>query len=101
MPCFLHVSRINKADIEKYVADHYKPGRMVLAGAGGVDHDSLVRLAEKYFGQMKNVDAPYKSERAPKFTGSEVSSHFFPLSEDAPSEWQKSNVVMHVMLYCI
>ena len=45
---------------------------MVLAGAGGVDHDALVKLAEKHFGQLKNTDTEYKSERAPRFTGSEV-----------------------------
>ena len=67
-----NINRISKADIQRYTTEHYEPRRMVLAGAGGVDHDALVKLAEKHFGQLKNTDTEYKSERAPRFTGSEV-----------------------------
>ncbi|PQO24216.1 peptidase M16 [Rhodobacteraceae bacterium WD3A24] len=45
------------ADLRRFVADHYGPGRMILSAAGAVDHDALVRLAERYFGDMPEVIA--------------------------------------------
>lgn len=41
---------ITRKDLSDYVSLFYKPARMVLAGAGGVDHDELVKLAEQHFG---------------------------------------------------
>lgn len=54
----------------EYISTHYKAPRMVLAGAGGVDHDALVKLAEQHF---KGLGMQYKGE-APevppcRFTG--------------------------------
>ena len=46
---------------------------MVLAGAGGISHDSLVKLAEQHFGHLKNSDKNYRPENVPKFTGSQAS----------------------------
>lgn len=48
--------------------------RFVLAGAGGVDHNALVELAQKHFGQMKG---PVYDEIPPplvpcRYTGSEI-----------------------------
>jgi len=41
-----------RTDLEGFVDRHYRPGQMVLAAAGAVDHDALVRLAEELFGDM-------------------------------------------------
>lgn len=38
--------------LRAFVAAHYAPERMILAAAGGVDHDRILRLAERYFGDM-------------------------------------------------
>jgi processing peptidase subunit beta len=35
-----------------YVRTHYRAPRMVLAAAGGVSHDQLVRLSEEHFGKL-------------------------------------------------
>lgn len=49
--------------------------RFVLAGAGGVDHNQLIDLAQKHFGQMKG---PYYTDGIPaqmqpcRYTGSEI-----------------------------
>jgi predicted Zn-dependent peptidase len=48
--------------------------RFVLAGAGGVDHNQLINLAEKHFGQMKG---PEYTDGIPehnpcRYTGSEI-----------------------------
>ncbi len=44
---------ITGKDLRDYINTHYKAPRMVLAAAGGVNHDELVKLAEKYFGNLK------------------------------------------------
>ena len=67
---------ISRQDLVDYIKDHYKGPRMVLAGAGGVDHQELVKLAEKYF---SGVSYQYENGKIPtvepcRFTGSEVSS---------------------------
>ena len=50
-----NIRTIQKGDLLKYVQTHYKGPRMVLAAAGGVNHDELVRLSEEHFGQLKNT----------------------------------------------
>ncbi len=42
-----------------YIQTHYKAPRIVLAAAGGVNHDQLVRLSEEHFGKLKS---DYKGE---------------------------------------
>ena len=54
-----YVRSISKNDLLKYVGTHYKAPRMVLAAAGGVNHDQLVRLSEEHFGGLK---ASYQDE---------------------------------------
>ncbi len=46
------VSTFNRADLQGFIADHYGPEQMVLAAAGAVDHDAIVKLAEELFGDM-------------------------------------------------
>ncbi|XP_076244516.1 ubiquinol-cytochrome c reductase core protein 1 [Calliopsis andreniformis] len=51
-----NIKSITRQDLVNYVKNHYGPPRFVLAGAGGVDHNTLVELANKHFGQMKGPD---------------------------------------------
>lgn len=48
---------INRAVVEAYRKEFYKPERMVVAFAG-VEHAEAVRLAEKYFGDMEKGTGP-------------------------------------------
>lgn len=48
---------INRAVVEAYRKEFYKPERMVVAFAG-VEHNEAVRLAEKYFGDMEKETGP-------------------------------------------
>uniref|UniRef100_A0A914WGA2 Mitochondrial-processing peptidase subunit beta n=1 Tax=Plectus sambesii TaxID=2011161 RepID=A0A914WGA2_9BILA len=68
-----NIQSIQRSDLQEYVQDHYKPPRMVLAGAGGVEHGRLVELANKYFGDMRS-DYPRQSPSLEgcRFTGSEI-----------------------------
>jgi predicted Zn-dependent peptidase len=46
------VKAFGRDDLSTFVGQHYGPERMVLAAAGGVDHDEIVKLAEQMFGHM-------------------------------------------------
>ena len=46
------VRRFARPDLEGFVDQYYRPGQMVLAAAGAVDHGSLVHMAEDMFGDM-------------------------------------------------
>jgi predicted Zn-dependent peptidase len=41
-----------REDIMSYMRSNYQPSRLVISAAGDVDHDEVVRLAERTFGQM-------------------------------------------------
>jgi len=71
-----NIKNIRRSHLVDYVDTHYKAPRMVLVGAGGVDHTQLCDLGEKYFswagdeapGTVKDLVAASPSI----FTGSEV-----------------------------
>ena len=44
-----NIKSISRDDLVHYINTHYKGPRMVLAGAGGVNHGDLCAMAEKYF----------------------------------------------------
>ena len=52
------VSNFNREDLTRFVAEHYGPDQMILAAAGGVDHDAIVAQATEVFGGLKPVGAP-------------------------------------------
>lgn len=69
-----NIKSISRDDLVDWVNTHYKAPRIVLAGAGGVDHDELVKLAETNF---KNLSKPHTAMDLPeltpcRFTGSEI-----------------------------
>lgn len=56
-----NIRSLTSADLKAYVAEHYKPHRMVLAAAGDVDHDQIVALANDHFGSMSADPKPVSS----------------------------------------
>uniref|UniRef100_A0A665VCF7 Cytochrome b-c1 complex subunit 1, mitochondrial-like n=1 Tax=Echeneis naucrates TaxID=173247 RepID=A0A665VCF7_ECHNA len=65
---------LTRQDLVDYVNSHYKAPRIVLAAAGGVNHDELVTLAKSHF---SGVSFEYEGDAIPvlspcRFTGSEV-----------------------------
>ncbi len=52
------VSAFTKADLQTFVSEHYGPGQMILAAAGAVDHDAIVRQAEAMFGHLSPILTP-------------------------------------------
>ncbi|KAL4226125.1 hypothetical protein ACF0H5_014112 [Mactra antiquata] len=68
-----NIMSISQNDLKQYVKDHYKGNRMVLAGAGGVDHKKLTDLAEKYFGHLDIGNDSALPELYPtRYTGSDL-----------------------------
>ncbi|MFC3168427.1 M16 family metallopeptidase [Paracoccus fontiphilus] len=58
------VSSFGRADLAGFVAENYGPGQMIVAAAGAVDHDRIVRLAERAFGHLAPVtQAPREAAR--------------------------------------
>ncbi|MGB1088616.1 MAG: M16 family metallopeptidase, partial [Alphaproteobacteria bacterium] len=53
-----HVTGFGAEDLRQYLGEHYRGGRMVLAAAGGIEHDVLVALGEEYCGGFASGKAP-------------------------------------------
>ncbi|GAA5812378.1 hypothetical protein MFLAVUS_005830 [Mucor flavus] len=64
------IEALTAKDLIDYQAQNYGADRMVLVGSGDIDHDTLVRLAEKNFGSLQS--APAVASKKPVFTGSEI-----------------------------
>lgn len=82
------VQSFGRADFDRFVAEHYGPGQLILSAAGAVDHDEIVRLAEAQFGHMKPV--PSAVPQAGQFVGGEhrvlkgLEQAHFTLALEAP-----------------
>lgn len=63
------VSGFSRGDLQGFIAQHYGPGQMILSAAGAVDHDEIVQLAEKLFGEMEAK--PAFDVDAARFAGGE------------------------------
>ena len=64
------VSKFTRTDLSDFIGQHYGPEQMILAAAGAVDHDEIVRLAEQMFGDM--TPKPMFDVDAARFSGGEV-----------------------------
>lgn len=70
-----NVRSITREHLADYIASNYTAPRVVISAAGAVDHDALVKSAEKVFGKLPSTgpSAADLVRAAPaKFTGSEV-----------------------------
>lgn len=53
-----NIRTITKDNLKSYIDKNYKGDRMVLAGAGAVDHEKLVQYAQQYFGHIPRAEFP-------------------------------------------
>ncbi|KAG8822447.1 hypothetical protein FRC19_005941 [Serendipita sp. 401] len=71
-----NILSIKRDELESYIKTNYTPDRMVLVGSGGVDHQELVKLAEKQFSSLPRSANPTPLGRLAHtktdFVGSEV-----------------------------
>lgn len=61
------VKALTREQIRGYMGKHYKPGSMVVAAAGAVDHDKILKQAEALFGDM--APEARESFEPARFTG--------------------------------
>jgi predicted Zn-dependent peptidase len=82
------VAAFRKVDFEGFTGRHYGPDQMILSVAGGVDHDAIVKAAERIFGGLKPVGR--SAMDAARFIGGErrevkdLEQVHFALSFEAP-----------------
>ena len=69
-----NIRNLQKSDLENYIKTHYTAPRMVVAGAGAVEHSQLAQLAENCFGGLPTAPATGLAlpEDPAYFTGSDV-----------------------------
>src|ERR1700760_4035763 len=68
-----NIQSITRDNLVEYIKTNYTADRMVLVGAGGVPHQQLVDLAEKYFTNLPRESTnAFASKAKPDFVGSEV-----------------------------
>ena len=63
------VRGFQRDDLGRFVARHYRPARMIVSAAGAVEHDAMVRLAERYFSDLSPGPAP--ADEAAAYAGGE------------------------------
>ncbi len=82
------VRSFSRADLAKFVREHYAPEQMILSATGAVDHGEIVRLAEKLFGHLEPASQP--DATAARFSGGEkrmvrpLEQAHFALAFEAP-----------------
>jgi mitochondrial-processing peptidase subunit beta len=107
-----NIRSLQRSDLENYIKTHYTAPRMVVAGAGAVDHAQLVGLADSCFGKLPT--APTGGLTVPEdpafFTGSDVRVRMddMPLAHVAlaveSGSWTSEHafplMIMHNLLGC-
>lgn len=71
-----NIRDITRTELSNYINHNYTADRMVLVGAGGVPHEKLVEMADKYFAKLPahspETHAYLLSKKKPEFIGSDV-----------------------------
>ncbi len=65
------VSAFSREDLNGFVGEHYGPNQMILAAAGGLDHDAIVKQAEALFGHLSPIERPTNLIQPAAFGGGE------------------------------
>jgi predicted Zn-dependent peptidase len=82
------IRAFGQADLGGFIGAHYRPERMILSAAGAVDHDRILGLAERLFGDMGGGAAA--AEEPARYAGGErrvekpLEQAHFALAFEAP-----------------
>jgi processing peptidase subunit beta len=68
-----NIRSLSRTDLVDYIQQHYTAPRMVIAGAGAIDHDQLCGLASQHFGELPTApkDGLELAMEPAVFTGSD------------------------------
>ena len=84
------VAAFQRSDLTQFVSEHYGPDQMILSAAGAVNHDAIVRQAERLFGHLVRGKKPAAPQGA-NFLGGErreikaLEQVHFALALEAPN----------------
>merc|ERR1711871_505470 len=67
--------------IKDYINTHYTGNRMVVVGAGAIDHNELVKLAETNFGGMPAESKTPVTLEPAVYTGSDIRMRYDDMTE--------------------
>lgn len=68
-----NIQSLTPNDLKNYIDTHYKASSIVVAGAGNIQHNELLQLAEKHFGKIEDsFDREPPNLPRCRYTGSEV-----------------------------
>lgn len=56
------VSNFERNDLYQYMEDRYQPWNLLVAVAGNVDHENVVEIVRRYFGEVKSEEKPYREK---------------------------------------
>lgn len=66
------VGALQASDLRAFLAEHYTPESMVIAAAGAIDHEKLVRHVEALFGGLTRAES--RGEQQARYAGGIASS---------------------------
>lgn len=66
------VGALQASDLRAFLAEHYTPESMVVAAAGAIDHEKLVRHVEALFGGLTRAES--RGEQRARYAGGVASS---------------------------
>ncbi|KAF4695145.1 mitochondrial processing peptidase beta subunit [Perkinsus olseni] len=69
-----NIRSINRDNLVDYISTNYKADRMVVAAAGPVDHEEIVKCAAEKFGNLPKSSEPRRAISKPHFVSSELLS---------------------------
>jgi processing peptidase subunit beta len=67
-----NVRKLTKQDLQDYIQTHYTAPRMVVAGAGAIEHSQLVELAQNTFGELPTKPKVSPTLEPVNFLGSDI-----------------------------
>lgn len=53
-----NIRALQRQDLKDYIRTHYTAPRMLVAGAGAIEHNELVELAQHYFANLPAAPPP-------------------------------------------
>lgn len=95
-----NIRSLKQADLVNYIQQHYTAPRMVIAGAGAINHTELCELADKHFGNLPKAPSSgvdFAMEPA-VFTGSDYWWVLFSLVAVSLGMTQRSFHIAHMVL---
>ncbi len=99
-----NIKRFQRDDLTTFVSAQYQPERMILAAAGGIDHDALLAMASDAFGSFPadltpQLEAVATFERGEYRKEKDLEQAHFALAFESPS--YKSDDIYTAQVYSI